>query len=85
MVLVDAFPLTVWRKSTMSEVPIGYKIQKNGLTLEVKQYSGDRAWCYCSACGLVVPALAEYTKSELEEWFGKHIELFSKEHSRERL
>ncbi len=69
----------------MSQVPIGYKIQKNDLTLEVKKYSGDRAWCYCSACGLVVPALDNYTESKLQEWFNKHIELFAKEHGRERL
>jgi len=69
----------------MSDVPTGYKIQKNGLTLEVREYSGDRAWCHCSACGYVVPALDHYTKSELERWFEKHIELFAKDHSRERL
>ncbi len=69
----------------MSEVPAGYKIQKNGLTLEVKQYSGDRSWCSCSGCGVVVPALDHYTKEALENWFDKHIELFAKEHSRESL
>ncbi|MGH9921364.1 MAG: hypothetical protein ACRD38_01285 [Nitrososphaerales archaeon] len=65
----------------MSEVATGYKIQKNGLILEVREYSGDRAWCYCSGCGSVVPALEHYTKEALEKWFDLHIALFPKEHS----
>ncbi len=66
-------------------LPVGYKVSRNGLTLEVKQYKGDRAWCLCSACGLVVPAIDKYTKENLEEWFGKHIELFSSEHREKRI
>ncbi len=69
----------------MSEVPTGYKIERDGLTLEVKQYNDNRAWCYCSGCGVVVPALDHYTEEALENWFDKHIELFAKEHSRESL
>ncbi|MEM2785570.1 MAG: hypothetical protein QXU32_07545 [Nitrososphaerales archaeon] len=64
----------------MSQVPVGYKIQKDGLTLEVKEYSGDRAWCYCSICGYVVPALDHYTEEALESWFAIHISLFPAEH-----
>ncbi len=65
----------------MSEVEVGYKIQKSGLTLEVKEYSGYRAFCNCNKCGLVVPALEHYTKEALQKWFDTHIALFPKEHS----
>ena len=65
----------------MSEVEAGYKIQKNGLTLELKDYSGDRAFCYCSGCGIVVPALEHYTKEALDKWFQNHLSLFPKEHN----
>ncbi len=77
---------SMMRKFTnMSELPVGYKIQRDGLTLEVKAYSGERVQCRCSACGFVVPALSKFTKSGLEKWFDRHIELFAKEHSRESL
>ena len=68
--------------SDTSEVPIGYKIRRERITLEVKEYSHDRVWCYCSKCGYVVPALNRYTKENLESWFDLHISLFPKEHAK---
>lgn len=65
------------------EVPIGYKVVKKGVTLEVKEYAHDRMWCHCSACGYVVPALESYTIEKLESWFDLHISLFPKEHAKE--
>ena len=70
-----------WECISMSQVEVGYKIQKNSLTLELKEYSGDRAWCNCSGCGIVVPALEHYTEEALGKWFDLHIALFPKEHS----
>jgi hypothetical protein len=64
------------------EAPVGYKIIRKGITLEVKEYSQDRMWCYCSICGYVVPALKKYTKEELENWFDLHISLFPKQHAK---
>jgi predicted nucleic acid-binding Zn ribbon protein len=62
------------------EVPIGYKMTRKGVTLEVKEFSHDRLWCHCSACGYVIPVLDSYTKEKLESWFDFHIALFAREH-----
>jgi hypothetical protein len=64
------------------EVTVGYEIRKKDVTLVVREYTNERAWCRCSACGDVVPALDRYTKQKLENWLEAHILLFPAEHAK---
>ncbi|MEM2760253.1 MAG: hypothetical protein QXU32_06745 [Nitrososphaerales archaeon] len=76
--------MTAASETVESEVHVGYKIKKKNITLELKEYINDKAWCRCSACGDVVPALENYTKEELENWLDNHIALFPREHAKSK-
>ena len=70
-----------------NNLPLGYKIERDGITLEIKKYvkrnkgaEGYRAICYCSVCGQIVPALKMYTEKMLSDWLECHINLFLQDH-----
>lgn len=55
------------------EVLTGYKIVRNGITLEVKEYSRGKMWCYCSLCGYVIPTLDNYIRKILRIGLSSYI------------
>lgn len=68
-------------------LPVGYKIIKNSILLEVTRYIETKSnppktymMAYCSGCGTVTPALKKHTKVNLETWFENHIALFRESH-----
>lgn len=62
-------------------LPIGYKIEKDGVTLEIRKYVKSKAICYCSVCGPLVPALKSYTTQNFSNWLDFHISIFRSEHT----
>lgn len=62
------------------KLPAGYKITKDGVSLEIKRYIKSKAICYCSACGQVVPALKSFTPETFSNWLDRHISLFQEKH-----
>jgi len=86
---INSKKVTVVSGEKMEEqrLPVGYKIIKNNISLEIRKYIETKSKppktyliCYCSGCDTVTPALKNYTKENLELWLENHIALFRESH-----